>query len=91
MAQTAYPDLPNSPTAAPISPAQPSDKIQATQPNSEPMRYSIMLQLVVATTLVLTGAAAFFAWLQNRPAEIETSQAAANAIAAPTVEPGAHG
>lgn len=55
------------------------------------MRYSIMLQLVVATTLVLTGAAAFFAWLQNRPAELETSQAAFQAIAARTVEPGAHG
>jgi len=47
------------------------------------MRYSIMLQLVVATTLVLTGAAAFFAWLQNRPTEIETSQV----VAAFTVEP----
>jgi hypothetical protein len=33
------------------------------------MRYSIMLQLVVTTTLVLGGAAAFFAWLQNRPTE----------------------
>ena len=33
------------------------------------MRYSIMLQLVVFTTLVLGGAAAFFAWLQNRPIE----------------------
>ncbi|HZG37874.1 MAG TPA: hypothetical protein VEZ50_04260 [Nodosilinea sp.] len=37
------------------------------------MRYSIMLQLVVATTLVLTGAAAFFAWLQNRPTEADMS------------------
>ncbi|MGF1516268.1 MAG: hypothetical protein ACFCVB_00480 [Nodosilinea sp.] len=50
-----------------------------------------MLQLVVATTLILTGAAAFFAWLQNRPAEIETSQTACQAIAARAAEPGAHG
>ena len=35
------------------------------------MRYSIMLQLVVTTTLILGGAAAFFAWLQNRPVETE--------------------
>jgi hypothetical protein len=47
------------------------------------MRYSIMLQLVVATTLVLTGAAAFFAWLQNRPVEAETAQV----VATLTVEP----
>lgn len=31
------------------------------------MRYSLMLQFVVASTLVLVGFAAFFAWLQNRP------------------------
>ncbi len=31
------------------------------------MRYTIMLQLVAATTLVLVLAAAIFAWLQNRP------------------------
>ncbi len=30
------------------------------------MRYSIMLQLVAGTTVVLVGAAALFAWLQNR-------------------------
>ncbi|BAZ03924.1 hypothetical protein [Calothrix sp. NIES-3974] len=30
------------------------------------MRYSIMLQLVAATTLVLVGGAAIFAWIQNR-------------------------
>ncbi|MFQ4137258.1 hypothetical protein PGN35_013155 [Nodosilinea sp. PGN35] len=46
------------------------------------MRYSIMLQLVVATTLVLTGAAAFFAWLQNRPVELDTSQV----VVTPTVD-----
>jgi hypothetical protein len=31
------------------------------------MRYSIMLQLVLSTTVVLLAAAALFAWLQNRP------------------------
>lgn len=31
------------------------------------MRYSIMLQLVVSTSVVLVAVAAFFAWLQNRP------------------------
>ncbi len=31
------------------------------------MRYSIMLQLVVATTLIMVASGAFFAWLQNRP------------------------
>ncbi len=31
------------------------------------MRYGIMLQLIVGTALILTGAAMFFAWLQNRP------------------------
>jgi hypothetical protein len=31
------------------------------------MRYSIMLQIVVVTTLILVGAGAFFARLQNRP------------------------
>ncbi len=38
------------------------------------MRYSIMLQLVVTTTLILGGAAAFFAWLQNRPVETEAQR-----------------
>lgn len=33
------------------------------------MRYSIMLQIVVGTTLILIGAAAFFGWLQTRPYE----------------------
>ncbi len=82
---------PRRPISLAISLAHPPDRIQATQPNSELMRYSIMLQLVVATTLILTGAAAFFAWLQNRPAEIETSQTACQAIAARAAEPGAHG
>ncbi|WOD39481.1 hypothetical protein [Nodosilinea sp. E11] len=49
------------------------------------MRYSIMLQLVVATTLVLTSAAAFFAWLQNRPTEIETAQVTATHVLNPHV------
>jgi hypothetical protein len=31
------------------------------------MRYSILLQLVSFLTLILLGAAAFFAWMQNRP------------------------
>ncbi|WP_186709025.1 hypothetical protein [Euhalothece natronophila] len=31
------------------------------------MRYSLMLQLVVSTSIVLVVVAAFFAWLQNRP------------------------
>jgi hypothetical protein len=30
------------------------------------MRYSIMLQIVAGTTLILVGFAALFAWLQNR-------------------------
>ncbi|MEA5452620.1 hypothetical protein VB780_28870 [Leptolyngbya sp. CCNP1308] len=51
------------------------------------MRYSIMLQLVVATTLVLTSAAAFFAWLQNRPIEIDTSYG----VIVPAVYPVSHG
>ncbi|WP_179228325.1 hypothetical protein [Leptolyngbya ohadii] len=33
------------------------------------MRYSIMLQIVVGTTVVLVGAAALFAWIQNRSTE----------------------
>lgn len=33
------------------------------------MRYSIMLQIVVGTTLIFVGAAAFFGWLQTRPVE----------------------
>lgn len=51
------------------------------------MRYGIMLQLVAATTLVLTSTAAFFAWLQNRPAEIDASQV----VIAPAVYPVSHG
>jgi hypothetical protein len=38
------------------------------------MRYSIMLQLVGITTLILIGAACLFAWLQNRetlPSKLE--------------------
>lgn len=31
------------------------------------MRYSIMLQLVAAITLIFLGTAALFAWLQYRP------------------------
>jgi hypothetical protein len=30
------------------------------------MRYTIMLQIVAGTTVILLGAAALFAWLQNR-------------------------
>ena len=33
------------------------------------MRYSIMLQIVVGTTLILVGAGAFFGRLQTRPVE----------------------
>ncbi|MGI0483890.1 hypothetical protein ACN4EK_00560 [Pantanalinema rosaneae CENA516] len=35
------------------------------------MRYSIMLQLVTGTTLILLAAAALFAWIQNRSEPIE--------------------
>lgn len=35
------------------------------------MRYSIMLQLVTGTTLILIGAAALFAWVQNRNQPLE--------------------
>jgi hypothetical protein len=38
------------------------------------MRYSIMLQLVLSTTVVLLAAAALFAWLQNRPRVERTEQ-----------------
>jgi hypothetical protein len=38
------------------------------------MRYSIMMQLVAGTTLILIGAAALFAWLQNRTEAIDTYQ-----------------
>jgi flagellar basal body-associated protein FliL len=31
------------------------------------MRYSIMLQIVTFLTMILVGAAALFAWIQNRP------------------------
>jgi len=37
------------------------------------MRYSIMLQLVAATTFVLLGAAALFAWIQTRTEPIDSS------------------
>jgi hypothetical protein len=38
------------------------------------MRYSIMLQLVAGTTLILVGGAALFGWMQNRtePAKFRT-------------------
>ena len=52
------------------------------------MRYSIMLQLVVLTTLVLGGAAAFFAWLQNRPVEtIESRRPELSLVATSTTTP----
>ncbi|HEY9735761.1 MAG TPA: hypothetical protein V6D06_05740 [Trichocoleus sp.] len=38
------------------------------------MRYSIMLQLVALTTLFLVGAAALFAWVQNRPRITEVGE-----------------
>lgn len=38
------------------------------------MRYSIMLQLVAGTTAVLLGAAALFAWLQNRTEPVDLRQ-----------------
>ncbi|ABA22484.1 hypothetical protein Ava_2873 [Trichormus variabilis ATCC 29413] len=37
------------------------------------MRYSIMLQLVAAITLIFLGTAALFAWLQYRPVPRETN------------------
>lgn len=33
------------------------------------MRYSIMLQIVTAITIILVSGAALFAWIQNRPPE----------------------
>lgn len=45
------------------------------------MRYSIMLQLVVGTTLILVGAAALFAWIQTRPAATEDRASQGIAIA----------
>jgi hypothetical protein len=48
------------------------------------MRYSIMLQIVVSTTLFLVGAGAFFGWLQTRPVEGES--AARLSIASPLTE-----
>ncbi|WP_179228399.1 hypothetical protein [Leptolyngbya ohadii] len=36
------------------------------------MRYSIMLQIVAGTTVVLVGAAALFAWIQNRSTEVRS-------------------
>ena len=38
------------------------------------MRYNIMLQLVVCTTLILVGAAALFAWIQTRPDPVEMNR-----------------
>jgi hypothetical protein len=35
------------------------------------MRYSIMLQLVSGITLILVSGAAFFAWIENRPTQME--------------------
>jgi hypothetical protein len=35
------------------------------------MRYSLMLQLVAGTTLILLSTAALFAWLQNRTEPVE--------------------
>lgn len=37
------------------------------------MRYSIMLQLVVAIALIFLGSAAMFAWLQYRPSPDSSS------------------
>jgi hypothetical protein len=37
------------------------------------MRYSIMLQIVASTTVILVGAAALFAWIQNRPTETRSN------------------
>jgi hypothetical protein len=36
------------------------------------MRYSLMLQLVAGTTVILVGAAALFAWMQNRTEPVES-------------------
>lgn len=46
------------------------------------MRYSIMLQLVAATTIVLLGAAALFAWLQNRtePGTVQPARVSTRAL-----------
>jgi len=38
------------------------------------MRYNIMLQLVVGTTLILLSSAALFAWIQTRPEPVEMNQ-----------------
>ena len=38
------------------------------------MRFSIMIQLVVFTSLVLLATAAIFAWMQNRPRETKVNQ-----------------
>lgn len=37
------------------------------------MRYSIMLQLVVAIAFIFLGSAAMFAWLQYRPGTEQSS------------------
>jgi hypothetical protein len=46
------------------------------------MRYSIMLQLVTGTTVILVGAAALFAWLQNRtePVELRNSPVSSRVV-----------
>jgi hypothetical protein len=38
------------------------------------MRYSIMLQILTAITLILVSGAALFAWIQNRPPETNNAQ-----------------
>ena len=48
------------------------------------MRYSIMLQIVFGTTLILVGAGAFFGWLQTRP--VENESAARLSFATPLTE-----
>lgn len=37
------------------------------------MRYSLMLQVVSVIAVILVGAAALFAWLQNRPVSPQNS------------------
>jgi hypothetical protein len=46
------------------------------------MRYSLMLQLVAGTTLILVSTAALFAWLQNRaePVESRTQPASSRVV-----------
>lgn len=52
------------------------------------MRYSIMLQLVAATTVVLVGAAALFAWIQNRAQPVDTAGLAQPVYSATTGQMG---